>query len=219
MHDFKSLSYSKYADFQKCRRRAKALHIDKIERGGDTTALDRGIAIHDAAERYLLQEADDELLTPWFKEQINSIKNYPAIESEQLWGCNWEFKPSRGPIWSKLDALCFMDEEKTEALVVDYKTGKKYGNEVAHHQQGQLYALVAFLRYPSIERIDVEFWYVDHDIRTEPATYLRDRDVPRLQVKWRQKFMEMDLEDEYPEEPGWWCKWCPISGDCSSATL
>ena len=40
-------------------------------------------------------------------------------------------------VWARiiLDVICFASEEY--AVVVDYKTGRKFGNEVDHARQGQ----------------------------------------------------------------------------------
>lgn len=65
------------------------------------------------------------------------------------------------PAWLrlKLDVLVHVGDD--EAIVIDYKSGKKWGNEVKHAQQLQLYALVTALRYPHLEMITAELWYVD----------------------------------------------------------
>jgi hypothetical protein len=63
----------------------------------------------------------------------------------------------------KLDALIFLSP--FEAVAVDYKTGKRFGNEIKHAEQTQLYQLVSFLRYPKLEIIHTELWYLDVDER------------------------------------------------------
>ena len=42
----------------------------------------------------------------------------------------------------KLDA--YVKEDDTSARVIDYKTGKRFGNEIGHSQQCLLYAIAAF---------------------------------------------------------------------------
>ena len=46
----------------------------------------------------------------------------------------------------KLDAL--VSETDTSARVIDYKTGKQFGNEIAHSQQALIYAIGTFFMYP-----------------------------------------------------------------------
>jgi len=59
-----------------------------------------------------------------------------------------------GRTWAriKLDALVHQDEQS--ARVIDYKTGKKWGNEISHSQQALLYAIGTFLRYPDLEFVN-----------------------------------------------------------------
>lgn len=65
----------------------------------------------------------------------------------------------------KLDALVF--EEDNSARVIDYKTGKKWGNEITHGQQCLLYAIGTFYRYPEIEAVQTELWYLDKQQTTK----------------------------------------------------
>jgi len=71
------------------------------------------------------------------------------------------------PAWLrlKLDAAVF--HSRQHATVIDFKSGKKYGNEIKHGQQLQLYQLVTFLRYPLLERVDAELWYLDQNDTTK----------------------------------------------------
>lgn len=67
------------------------------------------------------------------------------------------------PAWLrlKLDAIVFLSE--FEAVVIDYKSGKRFGNEMKHAEQTQLYQLVSLLRYPKLEIVHTELWYLDVD--------------------------------------------------------
>ena len=67
------------------------------------------------------------------------------------------------PAWLrlKLDALVLHDEHT--ATVIDFKTGRKFGNEVKHGEQLQLYQLSTFLRYPQLQTVYAELWYLDQD--------------------------------------------------------
>lgn len=78
------------------------------------------------------------------------------------------------PTWhrSKLDA--FVMPNPHQAFVIDYKTGKKVGNEVKHGQQTDSYAVDAVSKYPELEEINVELWYPDKD-DIMMRTYSRQR--------------------------------------------
>lgn len=61
----------------------------------------------------------------------------------------------------KTDGTIWIDG--TTACVVDFKTGKRFSNEVKHAQQAQLYALGSALPYDEVEKIHTELWYLDQD--------------------------------------------------------
>ena len=50
--------------------------------------------------------------------------------------------------------------------IIDYKTGRKFGNEMKHADQGLCYALHAGHRYPEIDVFQTEFWYLDQGEKT-----------------------------------------------------
>jgi hypothetical protein len=65
-----------------------------------------------------------------------------------------------------------MDNPEKEASlditcrIIDYKTGRKYGNEMKHADQGLCYGLHAFHRFPMVTTFQVEFWYIDQGQKT-----------------------------------------------------
>ena len=115
----------------------------------------------------------------------------------------------------KLDALVFLSP--TEAVAIDYKTGRKFGNEVKHAEQLQLYQLVTFLRYPELEIITTELWYLDQDeITSTPFTRFQG-------LRFRQRFdsrgKALTTCTEFPPNANLFsCKWCQYgpwgSGHC-----
>jgi hypothetical protein len=169
-------SYSRLSVFEQCPYRAKLAYVDKIpepERplppGKTEHANDRGTRIHLAAEVFVkdtielipeLEKFSDELFEMRQKYQEGKV----SLEGE--WGFNRDWTPvawmSRD-VWLriKLDSLVWLSD--TEALVIDYKTGKKYGNEIKHGEQAQLYQLATFMKYPQLEHVTTELWYTDLD--------------------------------------------------------
>lgn len=121
------------------------------------------------------------------------------------------------PPWlrMKLDAVVFHSD--TEATVIDYKTGRKFGNEVKHGEQVQLYQLATFLRYPKLQTVHAELWYLDQDEVTS------QKFSRAMGMRYREKFtkrIDTMLEcDTFPPNPNkFTCKWCMYgpwgSGDC-----
>jgi len=123
------------------------------------------------------------------------------------------------PAWLrlKLDALVFHSE--TMATVIDYKTGKMWGNEVKHGQQLQLYQLVTFLRYPQLETVYAELWYLDLGQVTS-IKYTRQQGL-KFKSNFDRRGNKMTNNTDWSPNPNKFsCKYCPYgpweggTGDC-----
>jgi hypothetical protein len=112
------------------------------------------------------------------------------------------------PTWlrMKLDAIVFLT--KHEAVAIDYKTGKIFGNEVKHGEQLMLYQLAAFLRYPELEVVHTELWYLDHD-ELRHKVFTRAQGL-RFQKSWDMRGTAITTATEFPPNPNKWsCQYCP----------
>ena len=154
------------------------------------------------------------------EEHINILKAlYPTgrVLMEDMWLFNNAWEPLSPYIerWSKeiwvrimLDVCVFSPDGKT-AIVIDYKTGKRYGNEVKHAEQTQLYALAVLLRFPEVEYIITELWYTDQD---EMATMRFTRKQGMRYLKnWNNKMIKMTTAVEFPVKANMYtCNYCPF---------
>jgi len=182
-----SWSFSRLGDFEKCRKYYEIKHIKKIpepERplppGKAEHANDRGSRVHDNLETYVRGEHD--ALCPEADKHFGAHADFlrllyelGAVELEGEWGFDkdWEITPwDTAWLRMKLDVLVHVGDD--EAIVIDYKTGRKFGNEVKHSQQLQLYALATFLRHPHLEVISAELFYIDIG-ETTRQTFTRDQ--------------------------------------------
>lgn len=181
----RSWSHSKLMDFERCKLATKLKHLDRIPEpdrplppGKTEHANDRGTRIHTAAELYVMGKGpfipEMKEFQPEF-EKLQRLYKQGAVSLEGEWGMdrNWEIAPWN-TAWHrcKIDALTFMS--KTEAIVIDYKSGRKFGNEVKHDEQLRLYQLNAFLRFPELEVVHTELWYLDAKDLTS-RVYTRDQ--------------------------------------------
>jgi hypothetical protein len=225
-------SYSRLKTYEKCpyqlwlsagEKRSQA-HMDR-------TAADRGTMIHDAAEAFVKGTGDFIKEMSKFADYFKDLKvQYEAgtVTLEEEWGFNKDWEPCG--YWDK-DVWCRMKldnfimtafNEKNEVITgipTDYKSGKKFGNEVAHNQQGQLYVLGSFMRYPTLEAVTVDFKYLDHGISAKPKMYSRAKAMKFLKP-WDDRARKMTEATEFPPKANKInCKWCPYgpqnSGDNS----
>lgn len=127
------------------------------------------------------------------------------------------------PTWLrlKLDALVFHDDKT--ATVIDFKSGRKFGNEVKHGEQCQLYQLVTFLRYPQLETVYAELWYLDQPpgANVTSVKYTRSQGL-RFRSSFERRGRKLTSCTDFPANPNRFsCKYCPYgpweggTGDCT----
>ena len=217
----KAWSASALDIFEKCRYHTYLKRVKRIaEPSGE--AADRGSMIHDLAEHYVdgsLGELPEQLEK--FEKAFKSLREqYIAgkVELEEDWGfdinwqpCGWMDKK----VWARIKLDVFVHEDETSAKVIDHKTGRKFGNEIKHNQQAMIYAIAAFMRYPDLEYIETEFWYLDK------GEYLRNhytrKQLPILMPRLEKRAIAMTCCTDFPPKPSATaCKWCHYnkSGDC-----
>ena len=124
----------------------------------------------------------------------------------------------REPAWLrlKLDAMVMHDERT--ATVIDFKTGRKFGNEIKHAEQLQLYQLVTFLRYPKLETVHAELWYLDQN-ETTSQKFSRPVGL-RYKVKFDKRGSAVTTCNDFPANPNkFTCRFCMYgpwgSNDCT----
>jgi len=218
-----SWSYSKLIDFEKCKLLAKIKHLDKVPepkrplRPGQTEhANDRGTRIHDSAERFVNGSGPFIPEMGKFRTEFEHMRHLYAagkVSLEGEWGIDrdWEVAPWK-TAWQrgKLDAL--VHASPTEAVVIDYKSGKRFGNEVKHAEQVNLYGLLTFLRFPELETVHVELWYLDIDELT-CRTFDRDQAL-RFKQSFNRRGLALTECSTWPANPNKFsCQWCPYGPD------
>ena len=235
MKTISAASYSRLNVFNQCKLRAKLAFIDKIpepDRGpvnpktGKEWANDRGSRIHDEAERYVKGELDKlPVECKDFKHELNRLRDLYVegkVITEETWFFDADWEPIDGKTYEDIALRIICDVtvhlDTTTGVIIDYKSGRKFGNEVSHAQQLQLYQLSAFIKYPELENIHAEIYYFDQDELTS-MSFRRDQGI-RFFKSWDMKFKEMLSCTNFPPNANIYsCKWCPYrqdrSGDCS----
>ena len=217
----KSWSHSKLGDFEKCKHLAWLKHDKRIpepERplppGKTEHANDRGSRIHDGLELYVSERSDFLPIEAekYFGLHADMLRVFHAdgmVSLEGKWGMNENWEPTDWHIaWLRLKLDVCVHLGPTHAVVIDYKSGKKFGNEVKHGEQLQLYQLVTFLRYPKLEHVTAELWYLDTGDITS-TTFTRAQGL-RFKAGFQKRGMALTSCTEFPANPNRYsCKWCP----------
>lgn len=207
----KSWSYSRLLDFESCPLKAKLKHMDRIPDPAPSTAADRGTKIHGMAEDYLLGK-----LKTLPKElskfpEFEILRSCERLEIEQEWGFDKDWQPTdykKAWLRMKADAVAIFPDK--EALVVDFKTGKKMYNEVKHGEQLMLYALATVIMFPEVPKVYTELWYLDIDDSTD-LVVTREIALKRYLKMFDKRARRMTEATEFPANPNIYsCKWCPF---------
>lgn len=227
----KAWSYSTLKIFMKC---AYAIQLEKVDKlkGPERTendAMERGNKIHKQAEDFV-KGAIDKLPKPLakFEGDFNLLRGMYAdgmVAVEENWGFteNWGITDWMAPdVWARIKCDVVIMHDTKHATIIDHKTGKKFGNEVPHTQQGQLYSVAAFMRYPDLELIDVEFWYLDEGKRSK-KTYTREQSLLKYLKRFTDRAVAMTTCKVFDPKPNKFnCQWCDYginkgTGECPYA--
>lgn len=213
----KTWSHSRVKNFESCKYRVYLASVVRAPRPPQSQAADRGNRVHKAAEDYVQGETDTlayELRH--FSIGMNRLKemyNEGIVDVEDDWGFtkDWEHTPVnyKDPaLWGVVKIDVLVREAEDSAIVIDYKTGKKKGNEISHMDQGMTYAISTFMRFPRIEMVQTEFWYLDEKDKLI-KTFTRDQAIMLLPNLERRANELTDCVDFPPSPSKSTCLWCP----------
>lgn len=161
-----SWSFSRLIDWETCPYRIKLRAVDRCPEPPNIYG-DEGNRQHKLAEDYILARAPslDPVLGNFQAEyehlRLLARHHQVAVEEEWAFRRDWsvtDWREDDAWLRIKIDHLVYNDIP----IVVDLKTGKRWGNEIKHAQQTQLYAVVTFLRTQR-PIIDTELWYSKHN--------------------------------------------------------
>lgn len=207
-------SWSALECFEQCPKKFHHQYILKIK-DAPSPALLKGRQDHDACEKYMKGQLDVPpypIVAP-VKRQAQGKKVYTELKM----GLNGAMEPCGffdDRVWGRsvLDVLL---KEETNAVVIDWKTGKvKEGTKYwAGPDQLNIIALFVFKHFPQIEKITAMNIYLEHDKPGEAfiryrvhETELWARIMPRIQ-----RMEDTVRANSYCMMPGPLCSYCPVS--------
>lgn len=215
----KSWSLSGLHLYEKCPRAARYRYVDRIPVPEPTpdSPMGRGTRIHELAEKFVRGEIEfpEELVQ--FKEDFEQLPKDTKFYMEEEWGYNPQWQPvpyNEAWLKAKLDLGYYLN--KSEFKVIDYKTGKKDGNEIKHTDQAQLYACAVITRFPMIEFVHTEFWYIDKGQKLK-GRYHRDK-LEQFKKTFTLRANRMTCDERFIPKPNKYaCKWCDFRDICESS--
>ncbi len=218
----KAWSMSRADTFEACAKQAYLKFIDKIpepDRGPPPKGMtewhnDRGHRVHDQCEKFVKGEGELPSEAKNFEAEFIKLRALYAkdqVTAEQGWGFTHDWTPCEyddfDNIWLRVivDAMAFRNPY--EAVVIDYKTGKRKFNEIKHGKQVQLYQLAAFIKFPNLEKVTTELWYLDQN-ELFRQQFTRTQGM-RFFEMFNNKGKEITEAIEFPAKPGRGCFFCP----------
>lgn len=222
----KTWSFSALSVFETCPQKISLSKIAKIPEPQHPAAA-RGTAIHQMAEDYVrgkYAELPKELskFPVGMKLLKDTYENTPdMIEMEGDWGFDLGWQPTNyygADVWCRVKCDVVLHEDATSLRVIDYKTGKSWGNEIKHAQQLMLYAIATFEKYPEIEHVSSELWYLDEG-KTLEKNYIRTV-AKEFRKGWHNRALRMTTATEFDANPSKAnCRFCTYrkTGDCEWA--
>jgi hypothetical protein len=210
-------SYSRWAVADKCLRRYELQHLAKLPQP-PAPALERGIRVHQEGENYLDVGGRVPKSYAAFSDEMKAIRKLGA-NAEGSYAFTKSWQACSPTDWKsawlrvKIDAeITDAPEPKdvTELTQIDFKTGKPWAKDT--EVQSELYAVTGFLRFPKVDAVDVEFWYVDNG-EVVPYVYTRNQ-YPELKKKWAARGRELIAARQFPPTNNSYnCKYCPFRSD------
>lgn len=214
-------SYSRLKIFESCPYHAYLEYAEKrpIPPTVNKTAADRGTRVHEQCEKWIrgeevtdfhkLLEKKSDILDEYKEAFTQSL-----VEVEEDWGFTSDWQPCGffdDNVWGRMKLDVFYRPTPEYGIPIDWKTGKAFGNEMYHTQQGQAYAIGCFARYPELEFAEVQFHYLDQNCKPLTRKYTREK-AEKLQLSLDKRARRMTEATEFPAKPNKInCRWCPYS--------
>jgi CRISPR/Cas system-associated exonuclease Cas4 (RecB family) len=236
-------SFSSAQSYDKCPKAIEHRYVLKTPKDArDNSAAERGTAIHKELEEYLASNTvgvrPNTIASPLetsstltrapidpaqFKYEglVGKIKElcdqYPFTQEQMLFfDQNWNPVATFQEAWLLAAMDVFINISDEECIIVDWKTGKKEGNEIKHQQQSQLYALCAWKRNQNLKKIKVIFVYLDQGTKTEAVW--KAGHMPRFFKTWDAKGKEITSCTSFKPKPNKYsCRYCDYQQSCDFA--
>lgn len=209
-------SFSRLQCYEECPAKFKYRFIDKVPEE-KSPQMQRGIDIHKEGERYLKAEVPIDAIPESFSVNgfgplLNELRTAGAMAEEQWaldpdWRATGWFSKGKHAAYVRIVADAALLYDDNTALIVDFKTGKPWGDNI---DQMQLFADVTFCRHPQMHEVETRLWYLDTgDEKTET---FRRKGLNKRIDEWEDRVEPLFTDREFRPKPSNKCNWCPFSG-------
>lgn len=213
-------SFSRWNTYAQCPKKAFYKFVEKRDEE-QNDAMKRGETIHDLSYRYargkiarcpaplrLFAKEFLVLRKAWKSKALGTFAEGQWAFDKQWQETTYYAEPGKPVPWVRVSAdfgVC--DQLAKHIRVIDFKTGKI---RKEHDLQLELYALAAFKKFPWVQTVNAELWYLDQGEVAE-IPYARDEDEATLQTVWQKRTERMLRDKRFACKPSVLCKWCTFS--------
>lgn len=212
--NFKGWSWSQLSIYETCPLQAKFKYIDRVPEPPRKQAM-RGDETHKMLEDFVNGKGKLSSEFEHFRGPLQDAAEWPAknrlTEVKEMFDSNWQLTQDRNQQWLVIKSDLKLRGDGF-SLVVDYKTGKRFGNELKHYQQKQLYGISEVCVNPDVEEVVCEIWYLDLPKDNVWSTTFKPSSLlaAREQINRRVETMMTDKVFRHRANKET-CKWCPYS--------
>ena len=232
-------SVSKFGSFDSCNKKFKLHYIDKVKVDSKPQlALFRGSYAHECLEhsfKYDISFKTNEVFTEEEKQKVQVIlENFRnsalGMKIEKLINHPDSVKEQDFAFNNKLELVGFWDKSAwlrgsadlyniklSQPIIIDYKTGKdKSNDEDFGYEQGMMYALYMFIKFPELTNIKAVFVFVEHSTKKE-IFYSREEFNSYIKLFY-DKTKTLEETEIFKENVSALCNYCDYNNTefCSS---
>jgi RecB family exonuclease len=216
-------SFTRLKDFEECPLRAWLKYSAKVPEPappvGKETPLDRGTRVHKDAELYVKGQKPITTELTAFEQELYGLHQVfletpENISLEEMWCFDEDLKPVAWNDWDntwlrvKQDAVVRNPHAST-LVCIDFKTGKKKGNEIKHNDQLRLAAVAAYHKYGNdYQQYTLENWYTDQDDLV--SIDMTAEDIAGLTEGYVKRLLALTTAVQFEPRPNTnVCRFCP----------
>jgi len=230
---YNPFSVSKFGVFNTCPKKFKLQYIDKIRIESEPQlALFRGSYAHEILEHnfdYNIPVTLNEVFTQEEADKvIDMIKKFRCTELgkniDKLINHKNSIKEEDFAFDTKMNLVNFWNKSAwlrgsadlyniniSQPTIIDYKTGKdKSKDEDFGYEQGMMYAIYMFIRFPELKEITAVFVFVEHSTKKE-ILYTRDNFTSYIKLFYN-KTKKIECTDIFKENISALCEYCDFNG-------
>ena len=197
-----TVSYNRLMTYERCPFAYKLQYVDRQEgKQRDTSAADRGSQIHEDMQRAI--EAKSMLYVPKTiakkrEDLAEIIEQGGEAERELLVDADWMPAESEGKYYAIVDAIQAYGQS---VRLIDWKTGKRFGNELKHANQVMFYAAIAKPFFPEAELFECRVVYLDQKPGNDFKKFFKRDELARVQAQFDKRSERMLMDRIFRPRP------------------